>query len=92
MALESPNAALPDQGFEVLATAHVIDAIHAGNMKIKTNIMRFPYLLWNGIWEVFGNLICSPIHYGWGILTHKDRRDMDYAYPIISKNILHTSH
>ncbi|MHB8266665.1 MAG: hypothetical protein ACYDC7_12215 [Acidithiobacillus ferrivorans] len=85
MALESPNAALPDQGFEVLAIAPVMDVIHAGNMNIKTNIVRFPYLLWNGIWDVFGNRIYSPVHYGWDILIHKNRRDMDYVYPIISK-------
>jgi hypothetical protein len=89
VALESPNAALPDQGFEVLAIAPVMDAIHTGNMKIKTNIVRFTYLLWNGIWEVFGNRIYSPVHYGRDTFIHKDRRYIDYAYPIVSKNTLH---
>ena len=88
MALESPNAALPDQGFKVLAMAPVMDAIHTGNTKTKTSIVRFPYLLWNGIWGVFGNRIYSPVHYRWDVFIHKDRRDMDYAYPIILKNYL----
>ncbi|SMH64249.1 protein of unknown function [Acidithiobacillus ferrivorans] len=44
-----------------------MDVIHAGNMNIKTNIMRFPYLLWNEIWDVSGNRIYSPVHYGWDI-------------------------
>jgi hypothetical protein len=89
VALESPNAALPDQGFEVLAIAHVIDAIHAGNMKmkIKTNICALPIFVmeWNlGSFRQSHMLSCSL----WlGIFTHKDRRDMDYVYPIISKII-----
>ena len=49
---------------------------------------RINYVFSLYCWGVFGNRIYSPVHYRWDISIHKDRRDIDYAYPIILKNYL----
>ena len=78
MVLENPNAALPDQGFEVLATAPVLDPIHVAILKITRHITCLPYCLWEGAGETSDHLICSPVHYVWVVVTHKDRRGPDH--------------
>ncbi|MHB8211643.1 MAG: hypothetical protein ACYDDP_09940 [Acidithiobacillus sp.] len=52
MALENPNATLPDQSFgflAVLAKAHVNDVSPVIKTKVILNIMHTPYFLWDGI-------------------------------------------
>ncbi|MFA6182241.1 MAG: hypothetical protein WC672_09030 [Acidithiobacillus sp.] len=52
MALENPNATLPDQRFDflaVLANAHVHDVIPVIKMRVMLTIMRARYFCWDGI-------------------------------------------